>query len=265
MITVLPRTTFPMFNMTVKGGTSQACASCKYQRRRCQEDCAMAPYFPPDQLKQFLNVHRLFGVSNVQKHLQRLHESQKTEAMKAIIYQANARERDPVYGCLGVIVRLQREIEYTQRELDLVKCQILFYQQQLEFQVRKELHQRQHMTSVDGESCYQATECGDVIELNSNDQMTQEYLNSSSFQQSMAPCEIDLKDFNSQSFLQATPDQDYEDIKPFDLFFFDAKDDITDYKDAYESSAESSFKEVPSSNHMPEEELESLQPSILAK
>ncbi|KAF3785803.1 LOB domain-containing protein 13 [Nymphaea thermarum] len=185
--------------------------------------------------------------------------------MKAIIYQANARERDPVYGCLGVLVRLQREIEYTQRELNLVKCQILFYKQQSDFQMRKELHQRQQMTSFDGERCYQATECGDVIELNSNGHMTQEYLNSSSFQQCMVPCEIDFKDFNSQSFYQATPDQDYDDIKPFDQFFFDAKDDVNDYKDAYESSAESSFKEVQSADHVPEEELKSLQPSILAK
>ncbi|RVW35523.1 LOB domain-containing protein 27 [Vitis vinifera] len=45
--------------MTLKGGTSQACAACKYQRRKCSSECPLAPYFPPDQPKMFANAHRL--------------------------------------------------------------------------------------------------------------------------------------------------------------------------------------------------------------
>ncbi|KAG1347550.1 LOB domain-containing protein 22-like [Cocos nucifera] len=113
--------------MTVKGGTSQACAACKYQRRRCSADCLLAPYFPPDQPKQFQNAHRLFGVSNIVKILNKLEPPQKTEAMRSIIYEANVRDRYPVHGCLGLIFTLHLQIQHTQLELDAINAQLSPY------------------------------------------------------------------------------------------------------------------------------------------
>ncbi|XP_058075594.1 LOB domain-containing protein 27-like [Magnolia sinica] len=115
--------------MTVKGGTSQACAACKYQRRKCSADCPLAPYFPPDQPKQFQNAHRLFGVSNILKILKQLDASQKLEAMKSIVYQANIRDKYPVHGCLGIVCQLQIQIHHLQQELDNVNAQLTLYRQ----------------------------------------------------------------------------------------------------------------------------------------
>lgn len=115
--------------MTLKGGTSQACAACKYQRRKCTSECALAPYFPADQPKMFQNAHRLFGVRNISKILEELDPSQKMEAMRSIIYQANIRDRFPVHGCLGVIVQIQYQIRQLEEELHAVHAQLALCRQ----------------------------------------------------------------------------------------------------------------------------------------
>lgn len=110
--------------MTIKGGTSQACAACKYQRRRCSKDCALAPYFPADQPKMFQNAHRLFGVCNIMKILKQVHPSQKDETMTSIIYESNMRSRFPVHGCCGVIWQLHYQIQQVAEELRQVRTRI---------------------------------------------------------------------------------------------------------------------------------------------
>ncbi|KAI3462964.1 hypothetical protein Pfo_019627 [Paulownia fortunei] len=107
--------------MTVKGGTTPACAACKYQRRKCSPTCPLAPYFPANQPKMFQNVHRLFGVSNVTKALDKLKtKDQKDDAMKSIIYEAEMRERFPVYGCSVIICQLRVQLQYALEELRYV-------------------------------------------------------------------------------------------------------------------------------------------------
>lgn len=44
--------------------------------------------------------------------------------MRTIIYQSDARAHDPVGGCYRIIRELQREIEYSKAELDLVLQQL---------------------------------------------------------------------------------------------------------------------------------------------
>ncbi|XP_042495977.1 LOB domain-containing protein 27-like [Macadamia integrifolia] len=114
--------------MTVKGGTSQACAACKYQRRKCAADCPLAPYFPPDQPKTFQNAHRLFGVSNILKILKQLSPTQKNDAMCSIIFQSNMREKFPVHGCYGIVCEFRFQIEQLQQELLAVQAQLAYYQ-----------------------------------------------------------------------------------------------------------------------------------------
>uniref|UniRef100_A0A7N0U006 LOB domain-containing protein n=1 Tax=Kalanchoe fedtschenkoi TaxID=63787 RepID=A0A7N0U006_KALFE len=110
--------------MTLKGGTSQACAACKYQRRRCLPECQLAPYFPADQPKMFQNAHRLFGVSNILKILKQLDPSQKSEAMRSIIYQSDIRDKYPVAGCFGYIHQLHYQIQRGEEELHAIRSQI---------------------------------------------------------------------------------------------------------------------------------------------
>ncbi|XP_057459713.1 LOB domain-containing protein 27-like [Actinidia eriantha] len=126
--------------MTLKGGTSQACAACKYQRRRCSSECPLAPYFPPDQPKMFQNAHKLFGVSNILKILKQLNTVQKMEAMRSIIYQANIRDRFPVHGCCWVMSQLQYQIQQAEEELYAVLTQIAFFQQQKQQQQQQEIN-----------------------------------------------------------------------------------------------------------------------------
>ncbi|XP_073114991.1 uncharacterized protein [Elaeis guineensis] len=109
---------------------TQACAACKYQRRRCNPDCTLAPYFPADQQRQFLNAHRLFGVSNILKIIRDLDPVQRAEAMRSIIFQSNARAHDPVGGCYRIILELERQLEHDSAELALVLRQLAFCRSQ---------------------------------------------------------------------------------------------------------------------------------------
>lgn len=107
--------------MTVKGGTTPACAACKYQRRKCSPTCPLAPYFPADQPKIFQNVHRLFGVSKVTKTLKDLEtKDQRDDAMQSIIYEADMRQRFPVDGCRAIIAQLHQKLQLAYEELHYV-------------------------------------------------------------------------------------------------------------------------------------------------
>lgn len=117
-------------------GTTQACAACKYQRRKCAPDCILAPYFPHDRQRQFLNAHKLFGVSNITKIIKNLNPPEKEEAMRTIIFQSDVRANDPVGGCYRMIRDLQRQIEYSKAELDLVLHQLAI--------CRAQAHQQSH-------------------------------------------------------------------------------------------------------------------------
>ncbi|KAL9235465.1 hypothetical protein vseg_010223 [Gypsophila vaccaria] len=118
----------------ISNGT-QACAACKYQRRKCASDCVLAPYFPHDRQRQFLNAHKLFGVSNITKIIKNLNPQDKDIAMHTIMFQSDVRAKDPVGGCFRIIRDLHHQIEYCKAELDLVFqqlaiCKAQAYQQQ---------------------------------------------------------------------------------------------------------------------------------------
>ncbi|XP_049376107.1 LOB domain-containing protein 22-like [Solanum stenotomum] len=106
------------------GNGSQACAACKYQRRRCAPDCLLAPYFPVERNKEFLNAHKLFGVSNLLKLLRNVEPFQRDNAMKALIFEANIRAGDPVGGCYRIIMNLQRLINLYETELQFTYNEI---------------------------------------------------------------------------------------------------------------------------------------------
>ncbi|XP_027774739.1 LOB domain-containing protein 12-like [Solanum pennellii] len=106
------------------GNGSQACAACKYQRRRCAPDCLLAPYFPVERNKEFLNVHKLFGVSNLLKLLKNVQPFQRDTTMKSLIFEANIRAGDPVGGCYRIIMNLQRLINFYETELQFTYNEI---------------------------------------------------------------------------------------------------------------------------------------------
>ncbi|CAI9773918.1 unnamed protein product [Fraxinus pennsylvanica] len=101
------------------------CAACKILRRRCIEKCVLAPYFPPSEPVKFAMAHKVFGASNIIKLLQRVPENQRADAVDSMVYEANARLRDPVYGCAGAICQLQKQVIELQTELAKAHAQIL--------------------------------------------------------------------------------------------------------------------------------------------
>ncbi|KAK9664083.1 hypothetical protein RND81_14G018600 [Saponaria officinalis] len=102
------------------------CAACKILRRRCAADkCVLAPYFPPSEPLKFTIAHRVFGASNIIKFLQELPEPQRADAVSSMVYEANARLRDPVYGCAGAICQLQHQVSELQAQLAKAQAEVV--------------------------------------------------------------------------------------------------------------------------------------------
>ncbi|KAJ6674550.1 LOB DOMAIN-CONTAINING PROTEIN 1-LIKE [Salix viminalis] len=105
----------------------QPCAACRMLRRRCDSNCMLAPYFPGDEAEKFFGVHKVFGASNVIRMIQ---ESKKEDAVKAIIYEATSRLRDPVYGSAGTIFHLQKMVEELKMQVESMRAQVVQLQEQ---------------------------------------------------------------------------------------------------------------------------------------
>ncbi|KAL6174929.1 hypothetical protein ACLB2K_051574 [Fragaria x ananassa] len=103
------------------------CAACKFLRRKCMPGCIFAPYFPPEEPQKFANVHKIFGASNVTKLLNDLLPHQREDTVNSLAYEAEARVRDPVYGCVGAISFLQRQVQRLQKELDAANADLIGY------------------------------------------------------------------------------------------------------------------------------------------
>ncbi|KAJ7548660.1 hypothetical protein O6H91_07G021400 [Diphasiastrum complanatum] len=101
------------------GSGSSPCAGCKLLRRRCAKECVFAPYFTSDEPQKFAYVHKIFGASNISKMLQR------GDAVSSIVYEASARIRDPVYGCVGAISSLQQQVAQLQSQLAIAQAELL--------------------------------------------------------------------------------------------------------------------------------------------
>ncbi|CAD6334509.1 unnamed protein product [Miscanthus lutarioriparius] len=105
--------------------TITPCAACKLLRRRCAQECPFLPYFSPLEPHKFATVHKVFGASNVSKMLLEVHESQRADAANSLVYEANLRLRDPVYGCMGAILTLQQQVQALESELATVRAEIV--------------------------------------------------------------------------------------------------------------------------------------------
>ena len=92
-------------------GAGSPCGACKFLRRKCAIDCIFAPYFCSEQgPARFAAIHKVFGASNVSKLLLHLPVHDRCEAVVTIAYEAQARIRDPVYGCVSHIFALQQQV-----------------------------------------------------------------------------------------------------------------------------------------------------------
>jgi len=105
-------------------GAGSPCGACKFLRRRCVPECVFAPYFSTDQgAARFAAIHKVFGASNASKLLSHLPVADRCEAVVTITYEAQARLRDPVYGCVAQIFALQQQVAILQAQLMQAKAQ----------------------------------------------------------------------------------------------------------------------------------------------
>eukprot|EP00253_Pinus_taeda_P004322 PITA_04322 len=105
----------------MKSAISTPCAACKLLRRRCTNECVFAPYFPPDDPHKFAWVHRVFGASNVNKMLQDLPIDNRADAVSSMVYEAQTRVVDPIYGCAGIVANMQEQM--TRLQIQLARAQ----------------------------------------------------------------------------------------------------------------------------------------------
>ncbi|KAF2296103.1 hypothetical protein P3X46_014274 [Hevea brasiliensis] len=106
-------------------GPGSSCGACKFLRRKCMSECVFAPYFCYDQAAtHFAAVHKVFGASNVSKLLLHLPVQNRSDAAITISYEALARMRDPVYGCVAHIFALQQQIASLQEEIEILGHQM---------------------------------------------------------------------------------------------------------------------------------------------
>ncbi|XP_057835291.2 LOB domain-containing protein 1-like [Cryptomeria japonica] len=94
-----------------------SCAACRLQRKKCLEDCILAPHFPPDDPDKFTVVHRVYGTSYIIKLLQGLDTKQREDAINSLVCEANARVKDPIQGSSKVVHELQKRIPQLESQL----------------------------------------------------------------------------------------------------------------------------------------------------
>lgn len=71
--------------------------------------------------------------------MQELPVHQRGDAVSSLVYEANARMRDPVYGCVGAISYLQNQVSQLQMQLAVAQAEILCIQMQQEQQQQQPL------------------------------------------------------------------------------------------------------------------------------
>nr|GEW96565.1 retrovirus-related Pol polyprotein from transposon TNT 1-94 [Tanacetum cinerariifolium] len=104
--------------------TNPACAARRFLNTRCPPDCILAPYFPhaQDDIQiQVQIVHDLFGFHKIRKMLTNIDdETRRDDTMTSLMYEADARGRDPIGGCHRIVCALQGQ--YASARRALAKC-----------------------------------------------------------------------------------------------------------------------------------------------
>ncbi|XP_061998597.1 LOB domain-containing protein 30 [Rosa rugosa] len=107
------------------GGNAGPCGACKFLRRKCVAGCIFAPYFDSEQgAAHFAAVHKVFGASNVSKLLHHIPAHKRPDAVLTVCFEAQARLKDPVYGCVAHIFALQQQVVNLQAEISYLQAHL---------------------------------------------------------------------------------------------------------------------------------------------
>lgn len=107
---------------------STACAACKYLRRRCNERCFLAEYFPATKSEEYLICHRVYGTYNLVKIMKSVQEHERHETVATLILEARMRVLNPVHGYFVMHKLLEAQIDEHLKELDAVKKQLFLFE-----------------------------------------------------------------------------------------------------------------------------------------
>ncbi|KAF8393542.1 hypothetical protein HHK36_021786 [Tetracentron sinense] len=261
----------------------KACAACKYQRRKCHKNCVLAPYFPPCRGEDFVNAHRLFGVSNILKILNNVEPDQKQAAINSIIFEANARKKDPVSGCVGTLRKLIHQFDAIRSELDITNQQLSYCRQREQQKLQQQqlqllLASSSSLQQFGGSSSTLASmpllqQIGATSSPPSPSLLNEFCASSSSSSSRLSMQQLgcrylsndpyyarDMKNFD-QEYNYCPTIKEYEDIKPSDVKHINRVVDAYHHienriesKDAEESSAESMVGEKQQLDWVPDKE-----------
>ncbi|KAG7546544.1 Lateral organ boundaries LOB [Arabidopsis suecica] len=96
---------------------SKRCAVCKILKETCAPGCISAPHFPSDDTR-FDDVHQVFGAVNVRNILNNLESPEQREiAANCLRYAAEARRRDPISGCHGMILHYKNILNNVEQDI----------------------------------------------------------------------------------------------------------------------------------------------------
>ncbi|XP_044463272.1 LOB domain-containing protein 4-like [Mangifera indica] len=174
-----------------------ACAACKHQRKKCDESCELAPYFPASRYGEFQHAQKLFGISNIQKIINSVQPNQRHAAAESILMEGNIRYNDPVHGCVGVVCRLKSQIALYQSQLNAVHQQL---------NILREREKQKHFEGLTKGSAPSSSSPFAAPTLIQND------FDAFNFQPSTPPTHLQAGIYNYQSTIE-----EGEDVKPFDM------------------------------------------------
>ena len=101
------------------------CGACYVTKNACKPDCLLAPYFPhPEGKLNFYPIHHVFGTSRFLRFIKGISEDKREIAVKSFLYEAHARFREPVLGCVAYTMHLEQQVCKLSAEVAKLKAQL---------------------------------------------------------------------------------------------------------------------------------------------
>lgn len=103
------------------------CGACKFLGAAdCGTECVLAPYFSTENQKMFEQLDKIFGADFIYKILSEpgLLRSQGEDTVRSLIYAAEARIRDPIFGIIGMYLEHGKELETIEEKIKSAKNEL---------------------------------------------------------------------------------------------------------------------------------------------
>ncbi|GLJ42449.1 hypothetical protein SUGI_0879650 [Cryptomeria japonica] len=95
----------------------ESCAACRWNRKKCSEECVLAPHFPCADPEKFAIVQKVFGTNYILKLVQGIESEVRASAVKNMVYEASVRVKDPINGTASIVHELMEKIGKLESQL----------------------------------------------------------------------------------------------------------------------------------------------------